>query len=199
MQDDSLRPDQDLWNLFLKGDKHAFKILHARYYTVLFRFGYKMIKDEAFLEDTLQDLFLKLWQKRDTLSNVQHVKNYLFRSYNHLLIDALKRERKTIGVPIEGIELKNEDPNIEEWILNQQHLKDQRQELQQAFKKLSARQKEVLYLFYVKGFDYRKIEETLCIRYQSVRNCMHAAIKNLRSQLSKDSILVLFLYCLWYD
>lgn len=183
--------DHELWALFIKGDKSAFKSLHSRYYASLFYYGSKMDQDESFLEDTLQDLFLKLWQKRQTLSHVQHVRSYIFKTYSHLLIDALKKEQKTSEVSLDEIELRDENLNIEDTLVFQQHASDQRHQLRAAFKKLSKRQQEVLYLFYVKGFNYKKIEETLSIRYQTIRNCMHSAIKTLRIHMSKDAILII--------
>ncbi len=57
----------------------------------------------------------------------------------------------------------------------------QHQKLQQILSGLSKRQREVVYLKFYQEMDYQQIATMMSINYQSVRNLVHSAIKDLQT------------------
>jgi len=53
--------DNKVWKTFLAGDKNAISEIFLEYYDDLFRYGFKLSSDSGLVEDSIQELFLKLW------------------------------------------------------------------------------------------------------------------------------------------
>ena len=77
--------------------------------------------------------------------------------------------------------------SIEDIIAAKELNEEQSARLKSAFDKLSTKQKEILYLRFYQGMDYEQIAEVLGMKYQSLRNAVSRAIKNLRG----DMLLIL--------
>ena len=79
-----------LWMRFKSGDHEALKVLYTRYYPVLYGYGCKLYGDTNTADDSIQELFLKLWKNRENLGEVAAVKPYLFKAYRRIALDQLK-------------------------------------------------------------------------------------------------------------
>lgn len=176
-------PDIQLWIKFKQGNKQAFKLIYYTYHQHLFSYGLKLSGHADITEDCIQDLFLKLWKNRKNLGDVHSIKAYLFKSFRRILIDLIKSDRKTsniVDLPAEyDVHL-----SIEEMLIKNESSRLQLSRLENALNKLSKRQKEIIYLCFYKGMSYREITEVIPIKYQTVRNCTHEAIKILRKHVT---------------
>src|SRR5690606_21551529 len=85
------RDDNDLLRRFLEGDEKAFVKIYDRYWYKLFLSSYRRIKDKAVAEELVQNLFLKLWEKRGNLS-IDQLEHYLFSSIRNATIDFLNKQ-----------------------------------------------------------------------------------------------------------
>jgi RNA polymerase sigma-70 factor (ECF subfamily) len=83
--------DKTLADRFVEGDESAFIEVYNRYWDRLFLSAYRRTKNEQVAEELVQDLFLKLWEKRSTFGIVQ-LENYLYSSIRNATIDYLNRE-----------------------------------------------------------------------------------------------------------
>jgi len=178
--------DAELWVRFKSGDKSAFKAIYYKYYMTLYRYGLKTSLDADLAEDTLQDLFLKLWKNRSSIGEVSSVKSYLYRAYIRTVFDALKKSRRTYSAA--DLNLEQIDKSIEESMIIDQSLNETNQNLHLALKHLTKRQKQIVVLHYFEGLSYKQIEEILPLKYQAIRNCVHEAIKVLRKNIVVRSI-----------
>lgn len=71
--------DEMLLHDLIEGDCKAFDTLYMRHAPHVEAFACCMLKDRAEAEDLAHDLFLKIWENRETLQDVRSFKNYLFR------------------------------------------------------------------------------------------------------------------------
>ncbi len=83
-----------LWEAFRTGDAQALATLFAAYYDALFNYGLKLTGDEELVKDCIQNLFQKLWRRREGLRAVQVVKAYLFKALRRHLGDETKLLRQ---------------------------------------------------------------------------------------------------------
>lgn len=89
-----VKDDKSLLHCFLRGDEKAFIAIYDRYWDALFLSCYRRTKDKAASEGLVQNLFLELWLKRDTLQ-IDQVENYLFSSIRHATIEFLNKQMGT--------------------------------------------------------------------------------------------------------
>lgn len=184
---------ENLWDKFRNGDDDAFKKLYQTFSESLYQYGLKFYPDEELVKDCIQDLFIKIFQNRKSLSTTDNPRLYLFRALRNLMIDHLKTNKllykpedelpfntQYIVYPEEG----ESDDEIE-----------RSEKLKQVIENLHHRQKEAIYLRFQKEMSYDEISDTMGINYQSVRNLIYRALEKLRSDWEKNS-LQFFLFIL---
>lgn len=175
--------DVQLWEALRQGEKSALETIYRREVAHLFRYGRRIVNDEALVEDVLQDLFIGLWRRRSSLGPTDSIRRYLLVALRRDLIRRLKQQTRYSG-ELEEINLDTATgPAIDEALIKQESQASQKAYLQRALGQLSKRQQEVLYLKYFEGMEYKAIAEVLDINYQSVRNVASAGLKALRKLL----------------
>src|SRR5690606_3537124 len=94
LANETVGTDQELWNSFRKGEEQAFAQIARQYYPGLFSYGAKFSRDREFVNDCVQDLFLELWSKRESIGDTQFVKFYLFKSLRRKIHrESIRRNR----------------------------------------------------------------------------------------------------------
>lgn len=82
-------------------------MLFRRYYVVVMRFIWKMLKDRHAAEDIAQNIFLKIWQGRHCLDSKRSIKGLLFSMSKNEAINVLKAQRLNVvsmdNAPVEHI------------------------------------------------------------------------------------------------
>lgn len=175
-----------IWDQFVSGDHTCFEKLFMHFYKGLFSYGLTLCRDRNLVEDSIQNLFLMVWERRDDLTHITSPNVYLYVSLRRSIFKTKqRREReKEFSENVHDqfyIEFAEEDI-----IIKKESLKEKKSKLAEALNQLSNQQKEVLYLHYYNGMSYGEIEEILSINRQSVRNHMYRAIQTLRTVLDVD-------------
>jgi RNA polymerase sigma-70 factor, ECF subfamily len=87
------KPDEMvLFEKIKKGNIKAFETLFHRYYGNLCLFASKLINNNEAAEEIVQDLFVKLWEKKEQISIESSIKNYLFRSVKNHCLNFIKTQ-----------------------------------------------------------------------------------------------------------
>ena len=85
-------PDSKLVVKMRAGDVSAFDSLYWRYYQVVYRNILKLTKDPLVSEDILQEVFIRLWEKRQDINFEQPVVNWIFVISFNLSIDYTRKK-----------------------------------------------------------------------------------------------------------
>lgn len=190
---------EDIWDKFVSGDTSCFQRLFKGYYKGLYGYGLKLCGDSGLVEDSIQDLFESIWERRYELTHITSPNVYLYVSLRRNIFRIRKKQNLLKGLEEAG-EIFDIHFGMEELIMKKEARQEQKEELQKALNQLSNQQKEVLYLHYYNGMSYGEIEEILSINRQSVRNHMYRAMGTLRAVLDVDvmrlviSLLIAFLF-----
>lgn len=180
--------DGQLWDSIRKGNRDCLATLFNRYYTRLFNYGFKIVAREEFVKDCIQELFLNIWEQRETVSSVQSVSSYLHVSMRRMIFYNLRKfknikKRNTTYVK----EFTEVTHNIESVIIRNELDVECRRHLNKAMQDLSNRQKEIIRLKYTEGLSNSEIARLLDIKRQSVYNHVSEALKFLKTYVSGDS------------
>ena len=89
---DGFADDILLLNLIKRGDKSAFKHLFETYFTPLCRFMYIYVHNKEVAEELALDVFLYVWEHRDTLQINLSFKAYLFQSAHNRCLNVLRQK-----------------------------------------------------------------------------------------------------------
>lgn len=171
--------DELLWKRCLKGDTNSFKELYCRFYPLLYSYGMKLVANHDFIEDTIQDLFVKLIQTNQSLSETNCVKGYLVKAFRNKLYDSLDKQKYEEDIVLHENDFIVDDLYMTIFAVDDPNLLKTRS-LMNAFKKMPSHQKEIIYFYYVKDLKHEEIAEILGINYQSSKNLLFRSITKLR-------------------
>lgn len=76
------------------GDTTAFKSLYDSFHHDLFRFSIQLVKSRSLAQDIVQEVYIKIWERRQSLDNQKSIKAYLFTICRNLCIDMLEKASK---------------------------------------------------------------------------------------------------------
>ncbi len=182
-----MHTDETLWKGLQQGDKEMFLNLYKRYYHCLLFIGLKDIKDAQLVKDTIQQLFLYLWEKRGTIHEAKNVKSYLVTSFLRKLSADWKKSGKSSPLQvvhsnyIEDAALSPEEELIK---------KDQHHHLYKLLmsyiNELPNRQKELIFLKFYEGLSYEHIVQQTGLSYRTVYNKIHEGLKKLKLDISNN-------------
>tara|TARA_R110002051_G_scaffold100879_4_gene171374 strand:+ start:12638 stop:13216 length:579 start_codon:yes stop_codon:yes gene_type:complete len=184
----NISPEKSTWFLFVQGDLNIFSLIFKEYYPLLHNYGLKISNDIDFTEDCLQDFFIYLYEHRESLGEVNHIKSYLFISFRRAIFKRLKEKRKVISLENPYERIKKFQFSEEELTVQREFTSIQKHTLSLLLNKLSTRQKEVVYLKYYSDLKTTEIAEVMQISYQSVLNMLQKAFINLRANVEDETI-----------
>lgn len=169
-----------LWNSFRNGDHDAFSRIYEIFTADLYRYGYNLVRNKQLVEDCLHELFLYLHQKKSKLGATDNIRFYLYRALRHRLLDALDK-RKRYDATADILELPEFTVQPFESLLIEDQLRIRQKEMVlNELDKLPKRQKEILYLVYLKGLTYQETSEVMEISMKSVYNTVNIALGSLK-------------------
>ena len=187
--------DIELWKLVLKGDSSALSMLYCRYYELMLNFGLKYTPDVDLVKDCIQDVFVKICSSR-RLSDLTYVRSYLLASMRNILIDQLSALHMEENIDDYAFCLDIDDAALERIFMHDDEKLRLSRRLLSAYGMLPQKQREVLYLRYVKGLSHKEVAAALEINPQSSMNQIHRALDRLRAILGPDideNIILAFL------
>ncbi len=173
------------WKESVQGNVASFSCIHHELYPMLYHYLLKIFKDEDISQDILQDLFIKLWERRATIGLIVNIKVYFFKSARSLAFNYLKCRKNQSVALTDDMDFDIEFSQ-EEILVNKENSAEINRMLTTALNTLPKRQKEMIFLRYFDGWDYDEIAEVTGIKYQSVVNNVHRGILQLRNELVSD-------------
>ncbi|WP_373942955.1 sigma-70 family RNA polymerase sigma factor [Polaribacter sejongensis] len=172
-----------------KGDQLSFKVLHDLYYKSLYIYINNFTKNEFETEDILQETFIKIWNYREKLSELDSFKGYLFKTAYYTYIDKYRKDKRNQNV-LDGwkhqrlMETIDEDDEI-----NLLRVK----KLRETIDKLPNRCKKVFILCKFENLTHAQIAEHLEISPKTVQAQMSKAYNIIRESFNDKGTLTLFL------
>ncbi|KAA0992730.1 RNA polymerase sigma factor [Dyadobacter aurulentus] len=185
-----------LWQDFLDGDVQAFETLMSGNFRLLFRYGCKFSKDQEFVKDSIQDLFMTLWEKRGNLNPDAAVKPYLMASLRRLMRRQLAA-RSFDGELLQEVEYDfYVEFSVEEQFIADEMTIARARQIRDLISKLPQRQKEVVYLKFFQELSREQIAKVMGISPQTVSNLLQIAIRQLKHCQKVAYLIVVLLHLL---
>ena len=148
------------------------------HYRLLYRVAYHLTGNEQDAEDLLQDLYLKLWQKRDDLPDETINDAYLATMMRNLFVD--QRRLKHVDA---SAELKNEDGPPDERSLDRQiDARDEVRQMEGLISELSERDAKIIQMHLVDDRSYEEIERDTGLSQGNIRIIVMRTKKKLKQQ-----------------
>ena len=162
------------------------EILFRKYYAGLCKSLYKILRDATLAEDIVQEVFLKVWEMRETLKMEEAIQSYLYRSCYNTALNFLKQQKK--NTDIDSLELSIAGTETAEKSLS---FRETEAEILKAIDALPPKTKLVFSLSRFEELSYKEIADRLDISVKSVEKHMGIALQRLRENLKDYLVAVL--------
>jgi len=169
--------DMTLLNSIKEGDPNAFELLFNKYYAPLCLFAAKFTHDMDAARDVVQNLFMYLWENRETLHIEQSVKAYLTSAVRRNSIRLVQQQRH-----VQSIEDLPEDSHITDELYDSLELEELNRQLLEAIKKLPPQCSKIFKMSRFYEMKYAEIARELNISVKTVEAQMGKALKFLREK-----------------
>lgn len=171
--------NEDTLERVSKGDEAAFTELYHYFEIPAHKYCYSLLKNEEESENMVQEVFIKIWEKRSRINPKLNFNSYLFTCLRNQAFDHLKKMEKTGQINYqyvenEGYSYSDEDDFREARIVS----------LYSAIETLSIKRKEILRLNIEEGLSYQEIAEKMNISKNTVKNQLLKAKQHLRDKVS---------------
>lgn len=159
------------------GDTDAYMQLYNHYHPALYNYVLRFIKIPEMAEDTLQEVFLKLWSIRERINPELSFGAYLYRiSRNHVF----KLLKKIAADDVLRIRAMLEIKNTTEDADNKVRWNQYQQLLQSAISQLPPQRKKVFKLCREEGKTYEEVSNELSISRNTIKEHMVLAVKSIK-------------------
>lgn len=157
-----------------------FKALHAYACTIL--------KDEATAEEMVQNVFCKLWEKKDQVQALESSTAYLYKSVYYECLNYIKHTKVKAAYRTHA----NHTMSEKEETGDSANLRQLQQKLHDAMNDLPEQCRAIFQMSRFEELKYREIADRLGISIKTVENQMGKALRILREKLSDFLPLLIF-------
>lgn len=178
----------ELFELTKEGDRGAYERLFRMYYTPLVRFARDIVKDTDTAEDLVQEVFVKVWERKAAIEIKTSVMAYLYMAVKNHCLNKLKAEQRHAFM---------EDGLADDLRISTNHTDEQSdtiklaQHIQDAIEKLPPRCALIFKMSRFEEKTYKEIADALELSVKTVENQMGKALHLLRQHLTPYLKIVL--------
>lgn len=162
-----------------EGDRQAFTEVALALSDRLFAVAHRIMRDWDAAGDALQVALVRIWRDLPTLRDPDLLESWAYRALVHACHDELRKQRRRAPIvrllPVDGAAVDDLTMSVAD-----------REQLDQAFRTLTAEQRAVLVLQYYRDLSLPDIAEILDLPLGTVRSRLHYAKRALRAAIEAD-------------
>ena len=146
----------------------------------IFRFALKILNNHEDAQDAVQDVFEKLWKMRDNLNKYENLEAFTIKMTKNLCLDKLKHKK------LKTQKIQEIESNQEFQIKNNNYDKKNTSEIIKLFiNQLPDKQKMIIHLRDIEGFEFNEIAEIMEIDINAIRMNLSRGRKAIKEKLIK--------------
>lgn len=172
--------DQQLLTQIAIDDSAAFKELMTRYVPRIYPFILNLVKASVIAEEITQDIFIKIWENRRELSEINYFSTWTFTIGRNLALNVLKQDAARFLREAHYVRSQENHSDSESDI----YLKDYEGLLNTIVNQLPPKRREILKLKMEKGWSHEEIGQHLGISPNTVKNQLAKSYSSVRKELA---------------
>lgn len=179
--------DHALFLLIKKRDNEAFAVVYQKYHAYLYTLSFRYLKSRELAEDTVQHVFVKLWEKAKDIEIEINLKNFLYTMTKNHILNQFRDNREVISLNYmnEQKEIAEEDEFFK--------LMDEIQMsglLRKGIENLPPQKREICELKISGNITNQEIAEKMNISVHTVKSHYQESIKMLRNYFKKIKLMM---------
>jgi RNA polymerase sigma-70 factor (ECF subfamily) len=183
--------DSQIFEAIKRDDNGAYEMVFREYYRPMTAYAFRFLNDLSESESIVQEVFLRLWQKRREIMITSSLQHYLFRSVKNQCINQIEHNKIKTGYQTMVINNEEDRSEYSEFFLEF----GLKKRIEAAIAALPEKRQEIFRLAREDGLKYREIADRLEISIKTVETQISLALKQLRESLKEFKNLVMFFLC----
>ena len=195
MTEKNIHTDQMLVKSLQKGDVFAFNELFHKYSQKVYNFSIKHLENEEDTKDLIQEIFLKIWDKREKIDENKSFHGFLFTIALNSIRNYFRKkvkDRKLINRWLEESEQYSDSTKLSTEFRSLERV------VNSVVEQLPSKRRMVFKLSRNEGLSNSDIAKQMNIKKKTVENHLNLALKFLREKLQDHSFLVILFFILFY-
>lgn len=149
----------------------------------IFRFALRLIPKEDDAKDIVQDVLIKIWDRRDELAKIENLDGWMFTVTRNLCIDRIRAKKMHLDINTQ-VQVEDKEDTPEEQTTKSQLLGLMRKLIDE----MPEKQKLVIHLRDIEGLSYDEIAESIGIPLAQVKVNLHRARLSLKEKIIKSGL-----------
>lgn len=176
--------DEDWIENIEKGNKQAFENLFFEYFYDLTAYAIQITESPPRAKDIVQEVFYRLWKRRERWNIQTSVKAYLFRAVHNEALNQIDKKRHREDTR-EKFAMQTDDQHVANFERNETQCKLVEQ-IWAVVSELPDQRRAVFVLHRKHGLSYKEIAQVLDISRKTVENHMGLALDDIRERIDEE-------------
>jgi RNA polymerase sigma-70 factor (family 1) len=159
-----------------EGDRIAFTTLYTYYFPRLYRFVFFINQSREDTEEILQEVFLKIWDKKESLLRIRSFEDYLFRMAKNKLFDLAKKNKMIHRLMPQQVQAVSDTTDEVTY-------KEYHRVAMEAITHLPERKRTVFLMSVEEDMSLDEIASELKISRSAVKKHLYAAVRTIKEHL----------------
>ena len=185
--------DHHLVQLLIKGNVAAFDSLFEVYSPKLFGFAFKYFKNEYDAEELVQEVFVKVWENRQSLKSELLFKSYLFT----IALNQIRKHFNKKAISLRYLKSLHNEPEYNDQAINDDNYESALLQINLIIGQMPQRRREIFMKSKLEGKSSKEISAELNISPGTVDNQVSHALRFIRCQMENEKFALLLFAVLY--
>ena len=178
----------------IEGDTNAFKEIYEFYQGIVYAFAFRLTKTKDLAEDVVQEVFTKIWEKREQIHIEKNFGGYIRQTARNHIYNIWTR---TAHDKVMLDKMSRHLQQLQTLTPDELAFRELGRMYKQAVNKLPARQKEIFILRREQELSFEQIATQLGISKNTVKNQMVSALRSIRKDIAGNEEMLIMVAALW--
>ena len=182
--------DSTIITLLKQGSEKVFETVFKDHFKSLHAYAHTFLKDDELAEEVVQNVFCRIWEKRDQLKPEGSIKAYLYRSVHNESLNYLKHQKVKASFQVYyADEMENASNQPSEKVM----VNELERHIHKAINELPQQCRTIFQLSRFEHLKYQQIADEMGLSIKTIENQMGKALKLLRVKLAEFLTIMIFL------
>jgi RNA polymerase sigma-70 factor (ECF subfamily) len=160
-------------------DAETFKKVFLPHHQKLYRIAYRLTQNVAESEDIVQEAFIKIWNKRNELKEIENAEAFSVVILRNICVDYLRKTKYEQQIPYDTEVAEDES------LTHRIELQDEVAQVKNLINKLPKQQRMIMMMKHWEEYSDEEIEQITGINSGNIRVILSRARKTVREQFFK--------------
>jgi len=165
-------------------DQWAYQELFSQFYCSLTKFAFGLIKSKQSAEEVVSDVFMKIWEKRARLEQIENLRVYLFVATRNTALNYLDKQKKSCTINLDELQAEPRCTYVdgEQMLVTAELMLRIHREID----RLPPKCRTIFKLVKEDQLRYKEVAEILHVSVKTVENQLAIALRKIGAAVSFD-------------